>query len=352
MGLQQCSQNNSLSALGISHGTDRRRARSERAASSVRTTSPLRPTDYCPPNRRCRPRRRRPARAWIPRPFASRRRSPDGPARRSTSCRSVAIVLVLRRWPRARAARTSRTMLTPTRRSNRRVRVARDEGVGAEPALRRRDERPARAGAGWPSTLGAGLVVVGSGAGGAARATAARIDRGAAAARRAVRGRARARRLEGARLRDDRGGLRRQRRGPRGGARGACAGGPLRRAAAGAHRAPPTPAGAVPPRTSSARSAKPRPRPPCPGLLGAPCRRRRLTGRAGRPARRRPRVNSSVLVCGTRGYGPRPAALLGGVTRRVFAEARCPVVVLSGAPQTGLAALVRRPAAGPLAHAS
>jgi nucleotide-binding universal stress UspA family protein len=48
-----------------------------------------------------------------------------------------------------------------------------------------------------------------------------------------------------------------------------------------------------------------------------------------------------VLVCGTRGYGPRPAALLGGVTRRVFAEARCPVVVLSGAPQTGLAALVR-----------
>jgi nucleotide-binding universal stress UspA family protein len=48
-----------------------------------------------------------------------------------------------------------------------------------------------------------------------------------------------------------------------------------------------------------------------------------------------------LLVCGTRGYGPRPAALLGGVTRPLSARARCPVVVLSGAPQTGLAALVR-----------
>jgi nucleotide-binding universal stress UspA family protein len=47
-----------------------------------------------------------------------------------------------------------------------------------------------------------------------------------------------------------------------------------------------------------------------------------------------------LLVCGTRGYGPRPAALLGGVTRPVSAHARCPVVVLSGAPHAGLAALV------------
>jgi nucleotide-binding universal stress UspA family protein len=47
-----------------------------------------------------------------------------------------------------------------------------------------------------------------------------------------------------------------------------------------------------------------------------------------------------LLVCGTRGYGPRPAALLGGVTGSVSAQARCPVVVLSGAPRTGLAALV------------
>jgi nucleotide-binding universal stress UspA family protein len=38
-----------------------------------------------------------------------------------------------------------------------------------------------------------------------------------------------------------------------------------------------------------------------------------------------------LLVCGTRGYGPRPAALLGGVTRVLCAQARCPVVVLSGA---------------------
>jgi nucleotide-binding universal stress UspA family protein len=37
-----------------------------------------------------------------------------------------------------------------------------------------------------------------------------------------------------------------------------------------------------------------------------------------------------LLVCGTRGYGPRPATLLGGVTRALCAQARCPVMVLSG----------------------
>lgn len=47
-----------------------------------------------------------------------------------------------------------------------------------------------------------------------------------------------------------------------------------------------------------------------------------------------------LLVCGTRGYGPRPAALLGGVTRALCEQARCPVVVLSGENRTGLAALV------------
>jgi nucleotide-binding universal stress UspA family protein len=36
-----------------------------------------------------------------------------------------------------------------------------------------------------------------------------------------------------------------------------------------------------------------------------------------------------LLVCGARGYGPSGATLLGGVTRRVTAEARCPVVVLT-----------------------
>jgi nucleotide-binding universal stress UspA family protein len=36
-----------------------------------------------------------------------------------------------------------------------------------------------------------------------------------------------------------------------------------------------------------------------------------------------------LLVCGTRGYGPRPATLLGGVTRALTAQARCPVIVQS-----------------------
>jgi nucleotide-binding universal stress UspA family protein len=35
-----------------------------------------------------------------------------------------------------------------------------------------------------------------------------------------------------------------------------------------------------------------------------------------------------MLVCGSRGYGPLRAVLLGGVSRRVITEARCPVLVL------------------------
>lgn len=35
-----------------------------------------------------------------------------------------------------------------------------------------------------------------------------------------------------------------------------------------------------------------------------------------------------LLVCGARGYGPLRAVLLGGVSRRVAVEARCPVIVL------------------------
>ena len=35
-----------------------------------------------------------------------------------------------------------------------------------------------------------------------------------------------------------------------------------------------------------------------------------------------------LLVCGSRGYGPLRAVLLGGVTRRVTAAAKCPVLVL------------------------
>jgi nucleotide-binding universal stress UspA family protein len=48
-----------------------------------------------------------------------------------------------------------------------------------------------------------------------------------------------------------------------------------------------------------------------------------------------------VLVCGSRGYGPRPAALLGGVGRRlVAAAAACPVVVVAGGAEVRLEALV------------
>jgi nucleotide-binding universal stress UspA family protein len=38
--------------------------------------------------------------------------------------------------------------------------------------------------------------------------------------------------------------------------------------------------------------------------------------------------NVDLLVCGSRGYGPLRAVLLGGVTRRVTAAAKCPVLVL------------------------
>jgi nucleotide-binding universal stress UspA family protein len=44
-----------------------------------------------------------------------------------------------------------------------------------------------------------------------------------------------------------------------------------------------------------------------------------------------------LLVCGSRGYGPRPAVLLGGVTRQLTAGARCPVIVLAGGARPGLA---------------
>jgi nucleotide-binding universal stress UspA family protein len=47
-----------------------------------------------------------------------------------------------------------------------------------------------------------------------------------------------------------------------------------------------------------------------------------------------------LLICGSRGYGPAQAVLLGGVTRRVVSEARCPVIVLARDAETDLAALV------------
>ena len=50
--------------------------------------------------------------------------------------------------------------------------------------------------------------------------------------------------------------------------------------------------------------------------------------------------NLDLLVCGSRGYGPARAVLLGGVSRRVVTEASCPVIVLARGAETGLEALV------------
>ena len=47
-----------------------------------------------------------------------------------------------------------------------------------------------------------------------------------------------------------------------------------------------------------------------------------------------------LLVCGSRGYGPKRAVLLGGVSRRLTAEAHCPVVVLARGTEEGLEMLL------------
>jgi nucleotide-binding universal stress UspA family protein len=52
-----------------------------------------------------------------------------------------------------------------------------------------------------------------------------------------------------------------------------------------------------------------------------------------------------LLICGSRGYGPARAVLLGGVSRRVVTEARCPVIVLARGVESGLEALVDEGAA-------
>jgi nucleotide-binding universal stress UspA family protein len=52
-----------------------------------------------------------------------------------------------------------------------------------------------------------------------------------------------------------------------------------------------------------------------------------------------------LLICGSRGYGPARAVLLGGVSRRVASEAYCPVIVLARGAETGLEALVDEEAA-------
>jgi nucleotide-binding universal stress UspA family protein len=47
-----------------------------------------------------------------------------------------------------------------------------------------------------------------------------------------------------------------------------------------------------------------------------------------------------VLVCGSRGYRPARAGLLGSVSRRVISEAHCPVIVLPRGVKASLEALV------------
>src|SRR3954468_4210301 len=50
--------------------------------------------------------------------------------------------------------------------------------------------------------------------------------------------------------------------------------------------------------------------------------------------------NLDILVCGSRGYGPLRAVVLGGVSRRVAAEAHCPVIVLPRGVESPLDALM------------
>jgi nucleotide-binding universal stress UspA family protein len=50
--------------------------------------------------------------------------------------------------------------------------------------------------------------------------------------------------------------------------------------------------------------------------------------------------NVDLLICGSRGYGPRRAVLLGGVSRRLAAESHCPVVVLPRGVESSLEALI------------
>jgi nucleotide-binding universal stress UspA family protein len=50
--------------------------------------------------------------------------------------------------------------------------------------------------------------------------------------------------------------------------------------------------------------------------------------------------NLDLLVCGSRGYGPLRAVLLGSVTRRVTAEARCPVIVVPRGVRNALEAML------------
>jgi nucleotide-binding universal stress UspA family protein len=56
-----------------------------------------------------------------------------------------------------------------------------------------------------------------------------------------------------------------------------------------------------------------------------------------------------LLVCGSRGYGPLRAVLLGGVSRRVAVEAHCPVIVLPRGVRASVEALMAQAAGAPVA---
>jgi len=51
-----------------------------------------------------------------------------------------------------------------------------------------------------------------------------------------------------------------------------------------------------------------------------------------------------LLICGSRGYGPKRAVLLGGVSRKVITAAHCPVIVLPRGVSDGLRRLLESPA--------
>jgi nucleotide-binding universal stress UspA family protein len=51
-------------------------------------------------------------------------------------------------------------------------------------------------------------------------------------------------------------------------------------------------------------------------------------------------IHLDVLVCGSRDYGPLRAVLLGGVSRRLAGEARCPLIVLPRGVESALEALL------------
>jgi nucleotide-binding universal stress UspA family protein len=67
-----------------------------------------------------------------------------------------------------------------------------------------------------------------------------------------------------------------------------------------------------------------------------------VDGFIGDPAETLVRLSEhlDMLVCGSRGYGPLRAVLVGGVSRRVVAEARCPVIVVPRGVESSLEALI------------